>query len=254
MLEGAQDAGKSRTGRALCPDENWFSENLSLCQDAEEIIEQTEGEWIVEIGELSGLSKRDAEHVKQMLSRQSDEARLSYGRLREGRPRQFVMLATTNQATYLTDPTGNRRFWPVKVSNIDIDAIVRGPRPVGPKAAHYEAQGEAIYVKDDAMRARLRAEQEEREECDAWEGLVQEWIDGRVKLNVAFDEAKVPLHTIAAVALDIEAARFSMAEQKRLANVLRKLGWELKKSDGKRWWRPVPVSAGSAPSSAGSAP
>ena len=180
VLEGAQGAGKSRSGRALCPNEDRFSENVSLNQEAKEIIEQTEGKWIAEIGELAGLSKRDAEHVKQMLSRQSDELRLAYGRLKTSRPRQFVMLATTNQSTYLTDPTGNRRFWPVKVGKIDIDAIVRDRDQLWAEAAHYEAQDEAIFVKDDEMRHALRAAQEEREEYDVWEDAVQEWKEKRV--------------------------------------------------------------------------
>jgi hypothetical protein len=254
VLEGAQDAGKSRTGRALCPDEDWFSENVSLCQDAKEIIEQTEGKWIAEIGELAGLSKRDAEHVKQMLSRQSDESRLAYGRLRESRPRQFVMLATTNQPTYLTDPTGNRRFWPVKVGKIDISAIERDRDQLWAEAAHYEAQDEPIYVKDDAIRRALRAAQEEREEHDAWEDAVQEWKEKLVNANTKFEEAKLSLSWIAYAVLNIEEARFNMAEQKRLANVLRRCGFELKKSDGKRWWQLVPVSAGSARPRTDSAP
>lgn len=246
VLEGAQGIGKSRMGRALCPDEDWFSENVSLCQDAKEIIEQTEGKWIVEIGELAGLSKRDAEHVKQMLSRQADESRLAYGRLKETRPRQFIMLATTNQSAYLTDPTGNRRFWPVKVGKIDIDAIVRDRDQLWAEAAHYEAQGEAIHVKDAALLARLRAAQEEREENDVWEDAVQEWINKCVEAKTEFHKTKPSLSDIAFAALKIATAYFSMPEQKRLANVLRKLGWERMKSNGERWWQPVPLSAASA--------
>ena len=169
---------------------------MSLCQDAKELMEQTEGKWIAEIGDFAGLSKRDAEHVKQMLSRQSDEARLSYGRLREGRPRQFVLLATTNQSAYPTDPTGNRRFWPVKLGKIDIDAIERDRDQLWAEAAHYEAQGEAIYVKDDAIRRALRAAQEEREERDVWEDAAQEWIEQRMKASSL--PKKAPLHEMSA--------------------------------------------------------
>ena len=254
VLEGAQGAGKSRSGRALCPNEDWFSENVSLNQEAKEIIEQTEGKWIAEIGELAGLSKRDAEHVKQMLSRQSDEFRLAYGRLKATRPRQFVMLATTNQSTYLTDPTGNRRFWPVKVDKIDISAIERDRDQLWAEAAHYEATGEPVYVQNDAIRRALCAAQEEREEHDAWEDAVQEWKENCKAARTKFEDSKPSLHEIAFAALNIEKARLNMAEQKRLANVLRKCGFELKKSNGKRWWQLVSLSEASAPSSAASAP
>lgn len=70
------------------------------------------------------------EAVKAQLCRQSDRARLAYDRTTSEVPRQFVFAGTTNGGNYLTDPTGNRRFWPVRIVRFDLDALSRGPRPV----------------------------------------------------------------------------------------------------------------------------
>ena len=113
VLEGTQGAGKSRALRALAGD-NWFSDNLEIGADTKRIMEIAAGKWIIEVPELSGMNRRDVEHVKAMLSRQVDEARLSYDRKTTKAPRQFILIGTTNASAYLHDDTGGRRFWPVR--------------------------------------------------------------------------------------------------------------------------------------------
>lgn len=104
------------------------------------------------------------------------------------------------------------------------------------EAAYYEAQGEALYTPEE-MQDELRRIQEEREEHDAWEDMVQEWIG----LRKAMTKQEAPLHQIALEALHIERARLSMNEQKRLANVMRRCGWERVKSHGNFLWQPGTV-------------
>jgi putative DNA primase/helicase len=51
---------------------------------------------------------------------------VAYGRgVAKDVPRQFVLFGTVNDPEYLRDPTGNRRFWPVKVGKIDLAALSR---------------------------------------------------------------------------------------------------------------------------------
>ncbi len=87
VLQGRQGRGKSSAICALCPDEDWFTDSLGIGDGEKEVIEHTAGKWLVEMAELAGMGKRDANQAKAMISRKVDRARLSYGRLNTERPR-----------------------------------------------------------------------------------------------------------------------------------------------------------------------
>jgi predicted P-loop ATPase len=72
------------------------------------------GKWIVELGELSGATRADVRAVKSFLSRHTDKVRLAYARYASEFPRSCVFIGSTNDNAYLKDPSGGRRFWPVK--------------------------------------------------------------------------------------------------------------------------------------------
>lgn len=119
VLEGAQDLGKSSLIRSLCHDENWFTDQLEVGADAKVTIEKTSGSWIVEMPELDGMGRRDTNRVKSFITTTRDRSRLAYGRYAVTRERQFVLFGTTNESHYLSDLTGNRRFWIVRATKAD---------------------------------------------------------------------------------------------------------------------------------------
>jgi hypothetical protein len=83
ILEAPQGTLKSSALRVLCPDDNWFSDDLPLGVSAKEIIERTAGKWIIEASELQGYTNAQVDHLKGMLARQIDgPVRLAYGRRR----------------------------------------------------------------------------------------------------------------------------------------------------------------------------
>src|SRR6185436_3179557 len=91
---------------------------------SKQVIERTLGKWIVEASDLAGKRKSEIEQLKAMLSRQVDgPARLAYAHFPVERPRQFIIIGTTNSPAYLTDPTGGRRFWPIEVQAFRLDWI-----------------------------------------------------------------------------------------------------------------------------------
>jgi len=111
VLEGAQGIGKSSFLQVLAS-EPWFGDATKVGFNAKEIIETTQGTWIVECAEMAGLRRNEVEEVKTFVSRSVDKARLAYARSPIEVPRQFVLAGTTNDWRYLQDKTGNRRIWP----------------------------------------------------------------------------------------------------------------------------------------------
>lgn len=113
ILKGRQGTGKSTFVRILASDE-WFSDSLTRF-DGKEASELLENKWLIELGELKGLYRKEIEQAKQFFSKTSDQYRAAYARHPEEHPRQCVFIGTTNNETFLTDRTGNRRFWPIEL-------------------------------------------------------------------------------------------------------------------------------------------
>ncbi len=178
VLNGKQGIGKStlfsRLGR------QWYSDSLSISDMKDKTApEKLQGYWLLELGELAGIKKMDVETVKSFITRTDDKYRPSYGRAVESHPRQCIIVGTTNSdGGFLRDITGNRRFWPVRVSGggkyhaweltetdqIWAEAIVR------------YTEGEELFLKGDIALAAF-AEQRDAMENDDREGLVAEYIE-----------------------------------------------------------------------------
>ena len=107
-----QGIGKSTLVNKLNMRDDFFTDSLGDVTK-KDAAENMRGKWIIEIGELESLRKREVETVKQFLSRRVDRYRPSYGKNAADFPRRCVFVGTTNSAAFLTDKTGNRRFLPV---------------------------------------------------------------------------------------------------------------------------------------------
>ena len=125
ILQGKQGCGKSLFCKELAGGSDFHEESMTLAASAKVILEQTPGKWVVEIAELSGLNAKDIDHQKSLITRTEDRARRAYGYFVESAPRQFVLVGTTNEEVFLRDDTGNRRYLPVRVSDIDIEGLKR---------------------------------------------------------------------------------------------------------------------------------
>lgn len=113
MLVGPQGCGKSSFVKMLGG--KWFSDSFGSIHNGK-AVEQMQGVWVMEIGELAGLRKAEVEEIKQFLSKDDDTFRVPYDKFVVTRKRQTIFIATTNDYTPLQDQSGGRRFWPVEVS------------------------------------------------------------------------------------------------------------------------------------------
>lgn len=103
---------------------------------------------IAELGEMSGMAKRDVDDVKMWLTECQDVYRGPYERRAEPHPRRFVLVGTANKHETNRDEEGNRRMMPVLVEHrIDPNWVVEAPQLF--------AEAKARFCVDDGAYNRL---------------------------------------------------------------------------------------------------
>jgi predicted P-loop ATPase len=211
-----QGTDKSSALAVLAVNEDWFTDDLPLHADSKRVIEALAGRWIVEAAELSGMRKADAEHLKALLSRRIDRARMAYGRLPVEAPRQCVFFGTTNREMYLRDTTGNRRFWPVLVQRFYLDALKRDRDQLWAEAVVREANGESIRLERRLWPAAAQ-EQQRRLADDPYVAILHEYL-GHL-------EGKIKAVDVWAI-LDLRGAQLTQEANVRMAEAMKRIGWE----------------------------
>ena len=229
VLEGPQGARKSTACSILGG--QWFSDNLPDVTEGKDVSQHLMGKWLLEISELSAMNRAESAHLKAFISRPVERYRPSYGRREVTQPRQCLFIGTTNKAAYLKDETGGRRFWPVKVGQIDTDSLQRDRDQLFAEAIWRFSKGEKWWPDQGFEQQHIAPEQEARFETDAWEEAVRPWLVGRLRVLVS---------EVARECLTIETPRINTADQRRIAGILEHLGWQRKPKDykGNRYWEP----------------
>ena len=114
-------AGKTRFFRTLCPPDLRI-DGVMLDPADKDSVKNVASYWLVELGELDGtFNKADVQALKAFMSKQRDDVRLPYARTYSKFPRTTAFMATVNQINFLVDDTGNRRFWPIRVTHVNHD-------------------------------------------------------------------------------------------------------------------------------------
>ena len=115
-----QGEGKSTFIRWLAINDSWFAEIKKV--DGTDAIEQLFGAWICEIPELSAFKRADdVESIKAYITRTKDKYRKPYDKNPIEYPRRCILIGSTNSDRFLTDKSGNRRFYPVTVYSSGYD-------------------------------------------------------------------------------------------------------------------------------------
>ncbi|WP_439396571.1 VapE domain-containing protein [Bradyrhizobium sp. PMVTL-01] len=217
VLEAGQGEGKSTALRILAVKDEWFLDDFPLGLDGKRVIEATQGKWIIEAAELHGMSTAKVEQLKSSLSRQEDQGRLSYAKLTTIVARQFVVAGTTNSSQYLTDPTGNRRFWPVTVQKFKLDDLRRDRDQLWAEAAVREARGESIHL-PPPLWPKAAVVQKIRVEVHPFVHIFEAELS-------QFPTGKFPC-AHAFTILGLGPAQMTQANQAHIGASLRSLGWE----------------------------
>jgi putative DNA primase/helicase len=133
-------------------------------------------------------------------------------------PRQCVFVGTTNQDEYLKDATGNRRYWPVACTKVDLEQLREVRDQLWAEAMFCYQSGDIWWVNRE--EAPLFAEaQESRFVVDEWEGPVVKWLEESQIGATASGE------DILAGALKLDYGHWGKPEQMRVGAIMHRLGW-----------------------------
>lgn len=183
ILEGEQGARKSTMLKELATirGRSYFDDTIKVSDLGEDkTVPKLQGVLIIELAEMAGLRKSDVDKLKQQITITEDRLVRKYANEATRFPRQFVMAGTINPVQgYLEDPTGNRRFLPVKVGRkIDIEAIARDKEQLWAEAVHLYRQKYPLWI-DDEMMDKLRMVQISREIINPWLPDIEVLVRGK---------------------------------------------------------------------------
>ena len=247
VLVGPQGIGKSTIFKLLAG--KWFSDSLQITDMKDKTgAEKLIGNWIVEIGELSGMRRTETETVKSFISCAEDKYRAAYDRTVSQRPRRSVLVGTTNDEDgFLRDATGNRRFWVIPVRggikpedwHINIGQIWAEALSWGLEEPLY-LTGSIAKQAEEYQRAGL--------EHDPREGIIDEFLRMKLPANWnelgiferrnyindpeerernpgAIERKYVSIMEVWCEALGKDKADLTYGESVSLSRALQKLGW-----------------------------
>lgn len=202
----------------------WFSDSF-VGVEGNKAYEQLQGAWGIEMGELSGIKRSEAEAVKHFITKREDRFRVAYGTRIEGFPRQCVFFGSTNEYAFLRDNNGNRRFWPVQVNAYGLLHIDDLPiDQLWAEAKQYYDWKEPLYLDED-VEQEAKEVQNQHTETDDRTGMIVQYLDTLLPINwetMKLHERKAFLH-------DPEA-QFNTGEWPRLKVCVAEIWCELLQS------------------------
>lgn len=120
ILHGAQGAGKTSFFNILGGE--WFTSSLGELKHMKDEYGVLHANWINEWGEVDSVfnGANASERIKRFVSTAVDTFRVPYGRTSHAQKRRSVIVGTTNRDDWAQDPTGNRRFPIISVTDVDL--------------------------------------------------------------------------------------------------------------------------------------
>ena len=230
VFQGAQGLGKTLWFKRLADfGKGWLLEGATLDPKDKDSVKKAVSHWIVELGELeSTFKKADINQLKAFITSRSDEMRLPYDRSFTNYQRRTAFFASVNEPEFLADGSGNRRFWCIKVTDIN-------PHHGIDMQQMWAEVKETIYIPGEKNWYLSKEEREMLQESNEGfrtQGAVEDLLLQHVDFE-ALDDSKDPWQLTALLrALGIRNPR--NIDFKDASRVLTDRGIEPRKTNGKK--------------------
>ena len=228
VFQGAQGLGKTMWFKRLANyQQGWLLEGAPLNPSSKDSVKQAVSYWLVELGELeSTFRKSDIDQLKAFVTKQADELRLPYDRTFTDYQRRTAFYASVNAREFLTDTSGNRRFWVVPVTHIDYNHKINMQQLWAQVAEQLYEKGKKNWFLTSEERGMLNDHNESFRTQSAVEDLLMEHVD--------WDSDMTEPVQMTTLLRDLGIQNPRVADFKEASRVLQDKGVIPRKSNGKR--------------------
>lgn len=244
VLIGKQGCGKSQLLRELVP-ESLFAEITAPLEIIMKEQYRMHVSWIVELPEIDNFFKpRHIETFKNLITTRVDEVRFPYQSLPASLARRFVMAGTSNKNEFLVDPSGNRRFIPLEVSEgfeTPWRTLHEFRNQIWKSAILAYESGEQWEITTGEL-AQIHSYIQQFAEIDPWEALIQDYL---------LPLPETTTNDVLVKCLGFAPQDLGRAQTTRISGILTSMGWrrQITKRNGKSvrlWKRPKNEAIGKA--------
>ncbi len=225
ILVGKQGRRKSMFFAVLAGE--WFSDATIDMENKDGVLLLGK-KWVMELAELDSMARaRNQTGVKAFISRQVDEYRPPYGRVTVEVPRSCVFVGTTNEDEFLTDATGNRRYWPISGCHnpVNIEQLREWRDQLWAEAVHLFRQGEQWHL-TDAEEQMLTEKLGDHERLDTWYDTIAEYVQGKTEVTSR--------DILGPNCMNVPRERQGRAEEMRVTGTLKQLGFRPRRTGASR--------------------
>lgn len=212
-LLGKQGIGKTSWFKSLAP-ADLAKDGMTMRPDNPDSVRQATSYWMVELGELDAtFRKSDIAALKSFLTSDRDVYRLPYARKNTSKPRQTIFFASVNDEGFLSDQTGNRRYWTIYCEDIKHKHGIDMQQFWAEVKTFYQA-GESWFLDEDQL-TQLNEHNEKFTAIDP----VREMLE--TALNWSADQSKWVWATSTEVAISIGLRSPSRGDVTRVGAMLK---------------------------------
>lgn len=240
VLQGPEGALKSTALATLfreapegSPSHWWFRDgDLPKDFQGKDMKIQLRGPWCCEIQEIDRWTmSKDLPTIRSFITTPADSFRAVYGKNAEDVPRRFVFVGTCNENSPLDD-SENRRFWVYHVGRCRLLKIAADRAQLWAEAVSLFSDKTIWHLNDEQKRQMNRHIVEFRAP-DPWITKIADWAD-------SIDQRECEFSVFSALeAVGVKGSQADVAASRRMAKVLRELGFSQVRSDDpkrKRLW------------------
>jgi len=223
VLSGKQGQRKSTLIAMLTPSAAEYV-SVSLSDRDSDLSRKLRGKLIADWAELRGIRTREADSIKEWITQATDEWVPKFKEFSTTLARRFIIVGTTNNTRYLTDPTGHRRYLPLQVPYgvvLNTTYLARWKDQLWAEAAVLFNKRGVIWQDAELL---ARTHHKRATVNDAWQAPVCKWLAEETRISVTITEAL-------AHGVGIPLAGMTPQSQSRMSTVLASLDY-LENDDG----------------------